>query len=73
MTLAKTSLVSIDDNDPRALQTGQTALLDAQATYKLRNDAMELVMTANPILKAVHGGTNASPVERCVFLSSYAV
>ncbi|KAI9171296.1 hypothetical protein HJFPF1_00778 [Paramyrothecium foliicola] len=41
-------------------------LLQARAKYKLRNDVVEAVMTANPILKAVHNGTNASPVERHV-------
>ncbi|KAK5990522.1 hypothetical protein PT974_08791 [Cladobotryum mycophilum] len=42
----------------------QNALLEARAKYRLRNDAVEAVMMANPILKAVHNGTQASPVER---------
>lgn len=39
-------------------------ILDARAKLKLRDDAVEAVVVANPILKAVHNGTDASPVER---------
>ncbi|KAJ6446143.1 centromere protein Cenp-H [Purpureocillium lavendulum] len=39
-------------------------LLDARALFKLRQDAVDTVMMANPILKAVHNGTDATPVER---------
>ncbi|QPH01106.1 hypothetical protein C2857_005305 [Epichloe festucae Fl1] len=42
----------------------QEDLLDARANFRLRNDVIESVMTANAILKAVHNGTNASPAER---------
>ncbi|KND95281.1 hypothetical protein TOPH_00235 [Tolypocladium ophioglossoides CBS 100239] len=42
----------------------QKDLLDARARFRLRHDAVEAVMMANPILKAVHNGTDASPVER---------
>ncbi|PFH61710.1 hypothetical protein XA68_16510 [Ophiocordyceps unilateralis] len=56
----------------KALQTGTLGtpetmrddLLEARAKFKLRNDAIEAVMMANPILKAVHDGTDASPIER---------
>ncbi|PHH72873.1 hypothetical protein CDD80_4197 [Ophiocordyceps camponoti-rufipedis] len=56
----------------RALQTGNSGaseplrddLLEARAKLKLRNDAIEAVMMANPILRAVHNGTDASPIER---------
>ena len=54
------------DDTPEGLAAAQDALLDARARYKLRNDAVELVMSADPVLKAVHGGTNASPIERFV-------
>ena len=67
---SNTSSAVVSDNDPGALQAAQNALLDARARYKLRNDAVELVMTANPILKAVHGGTNASPIERYISFPS---
>ncbi|KAK4079800.1 hypothetical protein Trihar35433_905 [Trichoderma harzianum] len=46
------------------LTAAQNALLTARARYRLRNDAIEAVMVANPILKAVHSGTQASPIER---------
>lgn len=51
-------------DSPEALVAAQEGLLQARSKYKLRNDAAELVMMANPVLKAVHGGTNASPIER---------
>lgn len=51
-------------DSPEALVAAQEALLQARSKYKLRNDAVELIMMANPVLKAVHGGTNASPIER---------
>ncbi|KAL7936113.1 centromere protein H (CENP-H) domain-containing protein [Trichoderma chlorosporum] len=46
------------------ITAAQNALLTARARYRLRNDAIEAVMVANPILKAVHSGTQASPIER---------
>lgn len=54
------------ENSPEALAAAQEALLHAKSKYKLRSDAVELIMIANPILKAVHSGTNASPIERYV-------
>ncbi|GJN68539.1 hypothetical protein PLICBS_002582 [Purpureocillium lilacinum] len=42
-------------------------LLDARAMFKLRQDAVDTVMIANPVLKAVHNGTDATPVERHVY------
>ncbi|KJZ73498.1 hypothetical protein HIM_07054 [Hirsutella minnesotensis 3608] len=47
-----------------ASRTTLDDLVEARAKFKLRNDAVEAVMMANPILKAVHNGTDASPVER---------
>ncbi|PHH67183.1 hypothetical protein CDD81_2952 [Ophiocordyceps australis] len=45
-------------------QQMQHEMLSARAQLKLREDAIQAVLTANPILQAVHNGTNASPVER---------
>ncbi|KAI0011647.1 centromere protein H (CENP-H)-domain-containing protein [Xylariaceae sp. FL0662B] len=42
----------------------EAALLDSRSRYVLRNGVVESVVTANPILQAVHGGSNASPVEK---------
>lgn len=53
------------EDSPAALALAQEALLLAKSKYKLRSDAVELIVIANPILKAVHSGTNASPIERC--------
>lgn len=46
------------------LEDAQKALLDAKARHALRNSIVESVLIANPILKAVHAGSNASPIER---------
>lgn len=54
--------------DESNITEAQDALLTARARYRLRNDAIESVMMANPILKAVHNGTQASPIERHVLL-----
>ncbi|KAL6908652.1 centromere protein H (CENP-H) domain-containing protein [Trichoderma evansii] len=53
--------------DGSNITEAQDALLTARARYRLRNDAIESVMMANPILKAVHNGTQASPIERDLF------
>ncbi|KAM0665362.1 hypothetical protein ACQRIT_006224 [Beauveria bassiana] len=52
------------DDSPEALAAAQEALLQARSRYKLRNDAVELIMMASPVLNAVHGGTNASLIDR---------
>lgn len=66
------ALASLGRNydDEGNLTEAQDALLTARARYRLRNDAIESVMMANPILKAVHNGTQASPIERHVLLPS---
>ncbi|KAG8674435.1 hypothetical protein FPOAC2_00454 [Fusarium poae] len=45
-------------------QKAQSELLETRAQYVLRNDVTEAVMTANPILKAVHSNTETAPIER---------
>ncbi|OAQ72270.1 centromere protein Cenp-H [Pochonia chlamydosporia 170] len=52
------------NDDASISEETQRDLLEARANFRLRNDVVESVMTANPILKAVHNGTNASPAER---------
>lgn len=39
-------------------------LLESSASYNLRNGVVDSVMAANPILKAVHNSTQASPIDR---------
>ena len=46
------------------LADSQKGLLEAQARYNLKNKIVESVLIANPILKAVHAGSNATPIER---------
>lgn len=45
-------------------QNAQSDLLKTRAQYVLRNDVTEAVVTANPILKAVHSNAETAPVER---------
>ncbi|KAI6770059.1 hypothetical protein HG530_004688 [Fusarium avenaceum] len=45
-------------------QKAQTDLQETRAKYVLRNDVTEAVLTANPILKAVHSGTGVTSIER---------
>ncbi|KAI1089546.1 centromere protein H (CENP-H)-domain-containing protein [Rostrohypoxylon terebratum] len=46
------------------IEAAQKALLDSRSRYVLRNQVVESVVAANPILQAVHNGTKASPIER---------
>ncbi|OBT73275.1 hypothetical protein VF21_08427 [Pseudogymnoascus sp. 05NY08] len=55
------STEEVTDED---LQAEQQALLEAKARYALKKSIAESILVANPILKAVHAGSNASPIER---------
>ncbi|OBT40788.1 hypothetical protein VE00_08946 [Pseudogymnoascus sp. WSF 3629] len=55
------STEEVTDED---LQAEQQALLEAKARYALKKGIAESILVANPILKAVHAGSNASPIER---------
>jgi hypothetical protein len=46
------------------LTTARQELLKAKATYQVRSNVIESVLIANPILKAVHGGKNATIAEQ---------
>ncbi|KAI1170756.1 centromere protein H (CENP-H)-domain-containing protein [Nemania sp. FL0916] len=55
----------VPDTSPgRTVETAQKELLDSRAKYTLRNEVVASVVSANPILQAVHNGTKASPIER---------
>ncbi|KAI5466233.1 centromere protein H (CENP-H)-domain-containing protein [Mariannaea sp. PMI_226] len=54
---------NISDLTQEQTQQEQTELLKARANYVLRNNVVEAVMAANPILKAVHHGTDSSSVD----------
>ncbi|KAG9507600.1 hypothetical protein J7337_001153 [Fusarium musae] len=45
-------------------EKAQSELMESRAQYILRNEVTEAVMTANPILRAVHGGPEAALIER---------
>ncbi|ETS86914.1 hypothetical protein PFICI_00742 [Pestalotiopsis fici W106-1] len=48
----------------QTVEDAQNDLLESRARYVLRNQVTESVVMANPVLQAVHGGTNASPIEK---------
>ena len=50
-----------------ALKAAQDKLLESRARYMLVRNVVESVMMAGPIVKAVHSGSNTSPIEGCVF------
>ncbi|KAH8161514.1 hypothetical protein CIB48_g6734 [Xylaria polymorpha] len=53
-----------DTTSERTIEQAQRELLDSRARYTLRNEVVANVVSANPILQAVHNGTKASPIER---------
>jgi hypothetical protein len=46
------------------IEEAQKDLLQAKANYSLRGKIIENAVIANPILKAVHAGSNASTIEQ---------
>lgn len=57
-------ILPTDATSERTVEVAQNELLDARARYMLRNEVVASVVSANPILQAVHNGTKASPIER---------
>lgn len=49
------------------MKKAQADAATARAGWLLRNDITDSVMTANPILKTVHGSTQATPIETLVY------
>ncbi|KAI2621149.1 centromere protein H (CENP-H)-domain-containing protein [Hypoxylon sp. NC1633] len=45
-------------------EEAKKALLDSRARYALRNQVVESVISAKPVLVAVHEGAKAPPIER---------
>jgi hypothetical protein len=52
------------DSEETALKTAQQELLEARASYHIRQNVVDDVLQADPVLKAVHAGVNAAPPER---------
>jgi hypothetical protein len=52
------------DVSEEELTTARQELLKAKATYQVRNNVIKSVLIANPILKAVHRGKNATVAEQ---------
>ncbi|GKT40202.1 uncharacterized protein ColSpa_00383 [Colletotrichum spaethianum] len=53
---------SIQNNEKNVRQAQQDAA-KARAGWLLRNDITDSVITANPILKAIHSSTQSTPIE----------
>ncbi|CAK7216731.1 hypothetical protein SBRCBS47491_002927 [Sporothrix bragantina] len=61
---ARESFTGAPSSSPDDIAALQKQLLEARAAYVLRNEVVDSVLTVNPVLKAVHGATQASPIER---------
>ncbi|KAN0117210.1 Centromere protein H (CENP-H) domain containing protein [Hyaloscypha variabilis] len=46
------------------LTSARQEVLKAKATYQVKHNVIESVLIANPILKAIHGGKNATAAEQ---------
>jgi len=53
--------VEVSEED---LKTAQQELLKAKALYQVRSNIVESTLVANPVLKAVHAGINATIIEQ---------
>ncbi|KAF7951108.1 uncharacterized protein EAE97_002659 [Botrytis byssoidea] len=53
-----------EDVTDEVIQKAEKNLLESKANYSLRSKIIENVIIANPILKAVHAGSNASVIEQ---------
>jgi hypothetical protein len=52
------------------IKVAQQELLDAKAAYQVRNNIVESVLIANPVLKAVHAANDATILEQSVNVPS---
>jgi hypothetical protein len=62
--ILKCYIDAVPELSPEDADVARDELLDARGQYLLKNMVIESVLSANPILKAVHNGIDASPVER---------
>lgn len=61
---ARDEAMSGDRSEADRIERAQAGLLEARARYILRNEVVDSVLSANPLLQAAHSGQDASPVER---------
>jgi hypothetical protein len=59
-------IVASESDDPIAIQIKNTEneYLDSRAAYSLTESVTTNVMIADPVLKAIHSGENATPLEK---------
>ncbi|KAK2611325.1 hypothetical protein N8I77_004674 [Diaporthe amygdali] len=53
-----------EEDNPDEIAEARSQLLEAMSLYNLRNGVVNNVLTANPLLKGIHGSTSASPIEQ---------
>lgn len=61
LTSFSDEVVDVTEED---LKSARQELLKARALYQVRNNVIQSVLIANPILKAVHGSKNATIAEQ---------
>ena len=69
LSVSDTPIAESDLQD--SLQTAEREVTEARASYVLRNKVIQDVVITDPVLKAVHGGSHATPIERyCICIST---
>lgn len=53
-----------EDITEQAIASAQQDILKAKATYQIRNNIINSVLIAHPVMRAVHAGRNASVLEQ---------
>lgn len=53
-----------NDNIANQLKDAEREYLESRSAYLLKSSIVESVLVTDPILKAVHSGSNATPAER---------
>ena len=57
-------LIKIPDTASGDVSRSQEDALQARSLYSLNKDIVDNVLMAAPILKAIHTGTDSSPIEK---------
>ncbi|KAF3764876.1 hypothetical protein M406DRAFT_42447 [Cryphonectria parasitica EP155] len=64
LTKARVRLADVENgSESQEVKEAREQLLEAMALYNLRNTVVNNVLITNPILKAIHNSTYASPIE----------
>ena len=55
---------SLDAEPESLLKVAEKDCLEARAAYLLKSSIVESIVITDPVLKAIHSGSNATPPER---------